>query len=80
MRLFHYLNAVDEREHVNVKSSSLVINLFVTIVFSISIFFMAPWLGDILDASQLSAMLRIYSINLLALVFFFHIFIFYSTC
>ena len=70
--LVHYLNAVKEEEHVAVKSSSLLLNLIVTGVFAILVYFLSSWISELLSANYLFEMLQFYAINLVALVFFSH--------
>ena len=70
--LVHYLNSIEEEYHVKVKSSSLLLNLIVTSVFAIVMFLMAGKVGEWLSADRLAEMLRFYTINLIALVFFSH--------
>jgi lipopolysaccharide exporter len=70
--LVHFLNSAKEEEHVKVKSTSLLLNLLVTLGFSVAIFFSAEWFAQLFASPQLALMLKLYTLNLLALVFFSH--------
>jgi O-antigen/teichoic acid export membrane protein len=72
--LVHFLNATEDEEvdHVRIKSASLLLNLVVTFCFSLALFATSDWLAELLEAPQLGSMLKWYTFNLLALVFFSH--------
>jgi O-antigen/teichoic acid export membrane protein len=71
--LVHYLNASpDTKEHISIKSSSLVLNFVVSLIFALLIVFFSNMIGDVFEAKDLPAMLRIYAVIMMVLVLFSH--------
>lgn len=55
-----FLSTADDEDQKDITTSALFINFIMTIIISVILFSIAPWLGEIWKSDQLAHMVRIY--------------------